>query len=151
MSESFSIKWNNIYINVLICNDVIQSLTFSKTPTPNTGCSEIYKSLKKDLANYISGKKVDFSIYNVRFPKSRFYKKVLKVVRNIPYGKTITYKDLANIVSSSPRAVGQALKANFTPIIIPCHRVISKNGIGGFSWGLEIKRKLLELEGVKLD
>ena len=78
---------------------------------------------------------------------SRFEQEVLTQTRNIKYGKTITYSELAeNIGSRAYRAVGNALGKNPVPIIIPCHRVVAKKGIGGYSEGLEIKTRLLELE-----
>jgi len=67
-----------------------------------------------------------------------------------PYGKVTTYGKLARILSSSPRGVATALKYNPLPIVLPCHRVLAKNGIGGFSAGLKWKRYLLNLEGVNI-
>lgn len=82
-----------------------------------------------------------------------FQKNVLGTVRNIPAGVVLTYGEVA-CLSGSPgaaRAVGGALAANRIPIIIPCHRVIRSNGtLGGFTGaGLEVKARLLFLEGVK--
>ena len=67
---------------------------------------------------------------------------------NIPYGESITYSDLASKVNKPKayRAVGSACGRNPLPIIIPCHRVKSKSGLGGFTGGLHIKRFLLQLE-----
>jgi len=64
----------------------------------------------------------------------------------VPIGYTITYKALAELVSSSPRAIGACMKYNRDIIVIPCHRVVSVKGIGGFSLGVEFKQKLLRLE-----
>ena len=68
----------------------------------------------------------------------------------IPYGKTISYGELARRVGrpNGPRAVGQANGRNPIPIIVPCHRVLASNGIGGYGGGLKVKRALLALEGV---
>ncbi len=74
---------------------------------------------------------------------------VLEETRKIPYGKTKTYSDIAKAIGKpkAARAVGNALRKNRTPILIPCHRVIKSDGtLGGFSMGLEWKRKLLEME-----
>ncbi len=84
-----------------------------------------------------------------------FQKRVYGIVRRIPRGKTTTYKAIALKLKSSPRAVGQALKRNPSPIIMPCHRVImSDGGIGGYSGSnpRNIKKKiaLLRKEGVKI-
>ena len=79
-----------------------------------------------------------------------FYKKVLKKVATIPYGKTTSYKTIAKQTDNpkAVRAVGSANANNPLPIIIPCHRVLTHNGmIGGFGGGVEMKVFLLELEG----
>ncbi len=107
--------------------------------------SDYSLSLKEDLERYFTGEKVDFSKYRVKI-KSEFVRKVLDRVRKIGYGETVTYGDIAKELRTSPRAVGQALKANPAPVVIPCHRVVSKNGIGGYSQGVDIKLELLKLE-----
>ena len=73
---------------------------------------------------------------------------VWKSVHKIPYGETRTYSNIAYMVDSpkGARAVGQAVKKNPLLIIIPCHRVVSAEGIGGFSAGIELKKYLLNLE-----
>jgi len=79
-----------------------------------------------------------------------FQMKVLDEVKKIPYGKTISYKALAEKLNNpgSVRAVGGANATNPVPIIIPCHRVIGNDGsLTGYAGGLEIKEHLLELEG----
>ena len=81
---------------------------------------------------------------------SVFQARVLRVMQEIPFGKTKSYGDLAGWVGSSARAVGRACGANPIPIIIPCHRVIAKNGdLGGYSGvgGSATKRRLLVHEG----
>ncbi|WP_022847631.1 MULTISPECIES: methylated-DNA--[protein]-cysteine S-methyltransferase [unclassified Desulfurobacterium] len=75
-----------------------------------------------------------------------FQLKVFSTVTAIPPGKTATYGQIAKTLKTSPRAVGQALKRNPFPIIIPCHRVISSRNIGGFSAGISIKKLLLNFE-----
>ncbi|HSD64345.1 MAG TPA: methylated-DNA--[protein]-cysteine S-methyltransferase [Ignavibacteriaceae bacterium] len=79
-----------------------------------------------------------------------FQLKVWKELSKIPFGKVMSYKEIAGKVggSSYVRAVGRANSQNPVPIIIPCHRVIESGGrLGGYSGGIEIKEKLLELEG----
>jgi O-6-methylguanine DNA methyltransferase len=77
-----------------------------------------------------------------------FQKRIWTAACHIPFGEIKSYSEIANEVEcGSPRAVGQALKANPLPIIIPCHRVIGKTGnLVGFSCGLEIKALLLQFE-----
>jgi methylated-DNA-[protein]-cysteine S-methyltransferase len=69
----------------------------------------------------------------------------------IPYGQTISYSGLAESMSSRAwRAVGHAMSINPIPILVPCHRVVGKHGLGGFGGHVWLKRKLLELESAKL-
>jgi len=77
-----------------------------------------------------------------------FQKKVWKAVQGIPFGKTLAYGEIAKILGlRCPRAIGQALKKNAHPLLIPCHRVIKENGdIGGYSQGINVKKALLEFE-----
>ena len=84
---------------------------------------------------------------------SAFQCEVWRKISAIPAGRTLTYKDVAGALRTAPRPVGGACGANRLPIVIPCHRVISASGIGGFMRGggepaLAIKRWLLRHEGV---
>ena len=82
-----------------------------------------------------------------------FRQSVLRILCTIPDGTVWTYKEVAQAVGQprAYRAVGQASAHNPVPIVIPCHRVIaSDGGLGGYTGGLELKRKLLQLEGVSL-
>lgn len=100
-----------------------------------------------ELENYFNGSQIDFSFDVDLAHLSPFEQKVLTQTRKIKYGKMITYSELAEKIGSRAyRAVGNALGKNPVPIIIPCHRVVAKKGIGGYSEGLEIKTRLLELE-----
>ena len=76
---------------------------------------------------------------------------VLRAASRIPYGQVRTYAQLACLVGRprAARAVGQAMKRNPIPIVIPCHRVVAANGLGGYSAGLHWKRRLLHLERIR--
>jgi len=92
----------------------------------------------------------------IRFPlepeATEFQRRVWGVVAGIPYGETRSYSWVAEQVKSSPRAVGQALARNPYPLLIPCHRVVGKDGgLGGYTGGADLKRKLLELERGAVD
>jgi methylated-DNA-[protein]-cysteine S-methyltransferase len=83
-----------------------------------------------------------------------FQCKVWKEITAIPAGRTLTYNDVARVLRTAPRPVGGACGANRVPIVIPCHRVLGANGLGGFMRGtradaLAIKRWLLRHEGVR--
>jgi len=77
-----------------------------------------------------------------------FRQRVWSRLREVPWGSAMTYAELARAVGSPKafRAVGQACGANPLPLIIPCHRVLAEEGLGGFSAGLPWKERLLELE-----
>ena len=100
------------------------------------------------ISEYLEGKRLDFSI-PLRIAGTEFRMKVWTEMRKIPYGETITYKELARRIGSPDacRAVANACGANPFPILIPCHRVVASGGkIGGYTGGLDIKLKLLEIE-----
>lgn len=75
---------------------------------------------------------------------------ILCAMARIPYGRTAAYSDLATTLGNRnlARAVGQACKKNPLPILVPCHRIVGKNSLGGFSSGIHRKELLLKLEGV---
>ena len=81
---------------------------------------------------------------------TEFQKHVWKVLTEIPYGKSLSYSDIAKKINKNgaARAVGQAVGKNPIIIIIPCHRVLAKHGLGGFSAGLDVKKKLLDIENI---
>lgn len=81
-----------------------------------------------------------------------FQKRICRIVQSIPSGEVLTYKDVAKKLQSAPRAVGQACRRNPIPIIIPCHRIVAKNHLGGYAGAkhgafMEIKKWLLRHEG----
>ena len=78
--------------------------------------------------------------------KTNFQRKLRHGLCAIPYGKMKTYGELAKTLSTAPRALGQALGANPFPIIIPCHRVVAAGGLGGFHYGSDWKKSLLNFE-----
>jgi len=84
--------------------------------------------------------------WELTYPPCRKVYELLKEL--VPFGKTITYGEFARRIGLTPRFVGFCMKKNPFPIIVPCHRVIGKKGLGGFSEGAEIKKELLKHEGV---
>lgn len=117
---------------------------------------ELYRDEKKlagivnKIKSYLSGKKVTFRENLDVAGATSFEMRVWDTVYGIPCGEVRSYDWVAKQVGNPKevRAVGQALKRNRLPIIIPCHRVINKSGdLGGFAGGVELKRKLLKIEG----
>lgn len=132
------IEEDNIVIEIRFVKD-------EKNISPNT---EILKLAKKELEEYFTGKRKVFT-FPIKLEGRDFSLKVYKALMEIPYGETRSYKDIAIKIGNenSQRAVGGANNKNKLPIVIPCHRVIGRNGkLVGYAEGLEIKQKLLELE-----
>src|SRR5712692_3076479 len=100
------------------------------------------------LAAYFDGRLSRFDL-PLAPAGSPFETRVWSAMQAIPYGETRCYGDLAMAVASAPRAVGGACGKNPIPIVIPCHRVLAKGGLGGYSGegGLVTKQRLLALEG----
>jgi methylated-DNA-[protein]-cysteine S-methyltransferase len=99
------------------------------------------------LSAYVSKRPYPFP-FDLCLPPS-FNGKVLKEIQKIPFGKKMSYKDIAQQAGNSKasRAVGNACRDNPFPLFIPCHRVINSNGgLGGFAYELKIKRSLLDFE-----
>lgn len=139
-----------LYINIEIKNGAIKRLMFSRTPMGKKAKSRIIE----DLRRYLNGERVDFSKYTISLSSlTKFERAVLLETQKIPYGVTICYSELANLVGTSAvRAVGNALAKNPVPLLIPCHRVVRKNGsLGGYTAGVNVKQKLLEIEGIKME
>jgi methylated-DNA-[protein]-cysteine S-methyltransferase len=117
--------------------------------TSNPSNPSILNRAVRILRKYFSGESVIFDLpLDLRF-YTEFQQTVWRAAREIPHGETRTYAWIAKKIKNpkSVRAVGQALGANPVPVIIPCHRVISSSGaLGGFSGGVGMKEKLLELE-----
>ena len=110
--------------------------------------TDLIKETKRQLDEYFAGKRKEFDI-PTRLEGTKFQKRVWEELRKIPYGKTVTYKDIAEAVGCPKgfRAVGLANNRNPISIIYPCHRVIGSNGsLTGYGGGLDVKEKLLELE-----
>ncbi|MBL4775696.1 MAG: methylated-DNA--[protein]-cysteine S-methyltransferase [Mariprofundus sp.] len=76
-----------------------------------------------------------------------FQHSMRQALLNIPVGEVRTYGELAKTLNTSARGLGQALKANALPILIPCHRIVAANGLGGFAGGATWKQRLLHREG----
>ncbi len=114
----------------------------------------IFKMTRKWLDGYFSGKKPELDI-PLGVCGTEFQNEVWDILRAIPYGNTVTYKDIAEIIAKkhgikqmSAQAVGGAVGKNRISIIIPCHRVIGRSGaLTGYAGGTEKKLYLLKLEG----
>lgn len=112
---------------------------------------KLNKQAETEIKAYLAGNIKKFTIaFEIDAPP--FQKKVLKFVSKIPYGKTFSYGEIALKLGNprASRAVGTANARNNLPLIIPCHRVVAANGLGGYGGSLSLKIKLLRHEGVKV-
>ena len=145
---SNEIALTNIYFD----KDIIKNEIYSNTSNEHLILAKTW------LDNYFSHQNTEKIQLAIDIDCTRFQKIVFEEVNKIKYGQTITYKQLAQKVGKilnkpkmSCQAIGQALKRNPIPIIIPCHRVVGTNDLGGYNKGIEIKKALLafEKEGIK--
>ena len=111
----------------------------SETPLLREACRQV--------SAYFAGDLTDFDL-PLAPAVSEFEKGVLDAMLRIPFGETRTYGDLARELDAQPQAIGQACGANPIPLIIPCHRILAANGLGGYSGdgGIETKITLLRHE-----
>ncbi|GGL47770.1 methylated-DNA--[protein]-cysteine S-methyltransferase [Halocalculus aciditolerans] len=105
------------------------------------------RDVRSEVRAYLDGEREVFDL-TVDYPEG-FVGDVMRVMTSIPYGETMTYGEVAAELDSAAVAVGQACGKNPVPPVVPCHRVVAADGLGGYSGegGVELKRRLLELEG----
>jgi len=112
--------------------------------------SDVAKSTCQQINAYCTKQLPDLKFdVKLQTTGTLFQKKVWQALRQIPVGQVMTYGELAQQLNTSARAVGNACRANPIPLLIPCHRVVSKSGMGGFAGsrdGLPLKIKIWLLE-----
>ena len=109
----------------------------------------VMRLLMTQLDEYFKGRRRDFNL-PLHIEGTAFQKKAWKYLASIPYGKTVSYSEQAKKMghSKAVRAVGSANGRNHIPIILPCHRVMRASGeLGGYAGGLDMKKRLLLIEG----
>jgi methylated-DNA-[protein]-cysteine S-methyltransferase len=127
------------YVHVYWSGNAIHRIRFAKTPIPG--------DVPPLIRQFCAGRVVDLrSLETIAIHEDTAYSRIYREVREIPRGKTATYGEIARQAGTSPRVVGQAMARNPTPLVIPCHRVVAADGIGGFSPSVEIKEALLAME-----
>jgi methylated-DNA-[protein]-cysteine S-methyltransferase len=104
------------------------------------------------LEEYFSGTRREFQLQLGNVDATDFQRDVWRALEAIPYGEVRSYAEIANNIGRprASRAVGNANHVNRYPVVIPCHRVVASNGLGGYGGGEEVKRYLLSIEGVQL-
>lgn len=111
------------------------------------GEDPLFSIIKKEIGEYLKGERRIFDLPTFHCGTD-FQKRVWREIDKIPYGYMATYSDIARAIGCERgcQAVGNAVGANLISIITPCHRVMAKNGKGGYAWGMDIKRRLNLIE-----
>ena len=136
----------------IICDDdAITGISIAEKPPAHTVEREtdLISEAKAQLGEYLDGRRKMFDLpYEQK--GTPFQESVWSALSEIGYGRTRTYGEIAEAIGhpNAYRAVGSACGRNSLPMIVPCHRAVSSSGIGGFFCGLEVKRKLMAIEGI---
>ena len=135
------------YILVEQSGKMVKRICFSKKPPDERSelAEKIVLHLEKGAP--CPGAELDLSSCTA------FQTEIYSLVRNIPRGRTMTYGEVAARAGhpGAARAVGRAMASNPFAVLVPCHRVVGKNDLGGYFWGREMKEKLLRLECAGVD
>lgn len=116
----------------------------TKTEIDEALISEPEREIRKQVEEFLNCKQKAFDL-SISFPDS-FTGEAMREISRIPYGEKNSYGEIAARLDSAAIAVGQACGRNPVPLIVPCHRVVGKDSLGGYSGSLKLKRKLLEME-----
>lgn len=149
-----SSKFTDLSLCIKADEKKILSISTTKNPqvfADDSSLPEIILETKRQLQEYLNGTRTTFDILIDTNSGTEFQRKVWAALRNIPYGETRTYGEIAAAIGSPKvaRAVGMGCNKNPILIITPCHRVIGASGaLTGFACGLDIKKLLLEIETV---
>ncbi len=136
---SGSARFGLWFVHVHWSDEIVYQVRFSRLPVEGP--------VPLLIRQYLSGQPVNLSVLVPGSPPAgEMYARIYDEVRKIPYGKTVTYGEIAERSGTSPRVVGQSLKRNPVPLVVPCHRIVSRSGLGGFSPDPVIKIDLLSME-----
>lgn len=141
-------QFENISLYLVATETHLINIQFTQPQKALLQTTELLSMATIQLDEYFQGKRTVFSL-PFKLTGTPFQLAVWKELQNIPYGKTTSYKEIAQKINKPKayRAVGMANNKNPLPIIIPCHRVIGSNGkLIGYAGGLKLKNYLLELE-----
>ena len=144
----YKYQFENISLYLIATETHLINIQFTQPQKALLQTTELLSMATIQLDEYFQGKRTIFSL-PFKLTGTPFQLAVWKELQNIPYGKTTSYKEIAQKINKPKayRAVGMANNKNPLPIIIPCHRVIGSNGkLIGYAGGLKLKNYLLELE-----
>ncbi len=135
-------------IEIVTDGEYLLELKFIDEKEQGGSRNKIILETKKQLQEYFAGKRKKFDL-PLKLEGTEFQKSVWKALQTIPYGAVVTYSDVAEMIGKpkAVRAVGQANNKNKLPVVVPCHRIVGKNGkLVGYAAGLWRKEFLIELE-----
>lgn len=136
---------NNALTKIILPRPSRQHVTAKHQAMPD---HPVLQNAARQISEYLQGSRTSFEL-PLTITGTNFQQKVWQIIKEIPYGQTLSYGDIARKLGGTgkARAVGGAAHANPLPLVIPCHRVIGSDGsLTGFGGGLELKTKLLALE-----
>lgn len=127
------------WVHVEWSSDLVHRIKFSRQG------EEGY--IPPEIRQFVKGKSTRIEgLRSIALSGGHPYRKIYESVSEIPYGEVRTYSEIGEETGFHARTVGVAMRRNPTALIIPCHRVVSKSGLGGFTPDVEIKRALLDME-----
>ncbi|WP_067051912.1 methylated-DNA--[protein]-cysteine S-methyltransferase [Methanofollis ethanolicus] len=127
------------HVHVVWSGDRVLQVRFGRSPALARAPAPFVRYLAGDPAALVG-------LRSAAVEGDTVYARIYRAVQAVPYGETATYGEVAARVGTSARVVGNAMRANPTPLVVPCHRVVAKGGIGGFSPSVDLKRALLAME-----
>ena len=149
-----SIKTPFAHLGLRFRDNQLTAIDFIESDKEIKPCNKTAASVCNQIIRYIESPQADTAFEIIcSLQGTPFQKKVWNELKQIPPGKVVTYGQLAKKLGTSARAVGNACRKNPIPLVIPCHRVVSTNGIGGYAGHtqgglLQVKSWLLQHEGV---
>ncbi len=140
-------------VGIFAFNEQVSIELLTENHAPQPAENKTVQKIVSQIEAYFGDAKCDFNLPIVQHGTA-YQQRVWQAISAIPRGRVLTYGELAAKVGSGARAVANACGANNLPLVVPCHRVVAKGGIGGFMQGnkdgLKIKKWLLKHEGVSI-
>lgn len=151
-------KGPRLHINILLGRGTIDDVTlafsknsFSYTVTSFNDQPQLINAIIEWLTSYSNQKPLPLTLPLRLDHATSFTKQALDALIQVPFGKTARYKDIATAIENekATRAVGSVCHHNPFPLFIPCHRIVSSQGLGGFAYPMEMKKLMLNFESIE--
>ena len=149
--ENFVIETPIGLLAIKIVNNELVKIDLNSRKTIQAACSLFAKEIHRQINCYFEDASFKFDI-NLKAEGTEYQNRVWRALQDIPLSQVMTYGELASKIDSGARAIGNACRNNPIPLIVPCHRIVSASGLGGFAGQLDgrlidIKKFLLVHEG----